>query len=60
MREPNKSQDPVQRNASSYSRSLLLEQEINRSNITWKSNAARIYEDGSAEVGEFQLSHLYS
>ena len=39
MREPNKPQAPSRRNASSNSRSLLLDEEINGSNVTWKSNA---------------------
>ncbi|TOG57399.1 hypothetical protein CGI98_23620 [Vibrio parahaemolyticus] len=46
MREPNKPQIPIKRNASSNSRSMLLVEESNGSNVTWGSNAARVYEDG--------------
>lgn len=46
MREPNKPQIPIQRNASSNSCSLLLAEESNCSNVTWGSNGAHVYEDG--------------
>ncbi|OHY92618.1 hypothetical protein BI375_03950 [Vibrio rotiferianus] len=46
MIELNKPQTPIQCNASSYSRSLLLAKESNCSNVTWGSNGARVYEDG--------------
>ena len=44
MREPNKPQIPIQRNASSNSCSLLLAEESNCSNVTWVSNDAHVYE----------------
>lgn len=46
MIEPNKPQIPIQRNASRYSRSLLLAEESNGSNVTWGSNGACVYESG--------------
>ncbi|TNZ74235.1 hypothetical protein CGJ96_23375 [Vibrio parahaemolyticus] len=59
MREPNQPQIPIKRNASSNSRSLLLVEESNGSNVTWGSNVARVYEDsfgGSLRVfDELQL-----
>ncbi len=46
MREPNKPQILIQRNASNDPRSLLFGEENNGSNFTWGSNGDRVYEDG--------------
>lgn len=45
MRESNKLQIHIQRNASNNPRSLLLNEESNGSNVIWGSNGARVYED---------------